>query len=128
MNRTSRVVAVSLVSLATALPAIPATANDADVIHRGDCSGRTNWKVKASPEDGRVEVESEIDSRRIGRTWNWRLVHNGSISARGSSTTKSPSGSFTVRRLVLNLSGTDHLKFRAANPRSGELCVARVSF
>jgi hypothetical protein len=128
MVRISRVVAVSLLGLAAALPAFPADANDADVIRSGRCSGNTSWKIKAGPEDGRIEVESQVDSNKAGQTWNWRLVHNGSISAQGSSTTQSPSGSFSVRRLVLNLSGPDYLKFRAANPRSGELCVARVTF
>ncbi len=73
------------------LVAAPAFANDDDVIRRGSCSG-TDWKVKASPEDGRIEVEGEADSNRSGQTWRWRLRHNGSLSARGTVTTSGPSG------------------------------------
>src|SRR3712207_910186 len=128
MNATARLAAVSLVSLAVALPAVPAAANDADVIKRGRCTSNTTWKLKASPENGRIEVEGEIDSNRVGQTWKWRLVHNGSLSAKGSATTRRPSGSFEVRRVVMNLRGTDYLRFRAVNPRSGETCVGRVAF
>jgi uncharacterized membrane protein len=127
MIRTRRLVTVSLLALATALPAFPASAKAGDVVRTGSCSGNTNWKIKASPENGRIEVESEIDSNKAGQSWSWRLLHNGSTSAQGSATTQAPSGSFTVRRLVLNLSGPDSLKFRAVNPRSGELCIARVT-
>lgn len=119
----------ALVVTATAVgAAAPASANDDDVIRRGSCSGSTDWKIKASPENGRIEVESEIDSNRNGQTWRWRLVHNGDVSASGSATTRAPSGSFEVRRVVTNLAGTDTLRFRATHPGTGEVCVARVSF
>ena len=108
--------------------AAPALANDDDVIRRGGCSGGTEWKVKASPEDGRIEVEAEIDSNRNGQTWRWRLRHNGSLSARGTATTSGPSGSFEVRRLVVNAAGTDHIVFRARNPQTDELCRGVVDF
>ena len=113
---------------ATVGGAAPASANDDDVIRRGACSGGTDWKIKASPEDGRIEVESEIDSNRNGQTWRWRLVHNGDLSAKGSARTRAPSGSFEVRRVVANLAGSDALRFRSTHPGTGEVCVARVSF
>lgn len=122
--------AVLLLAL-TAAPvflAAPALANDDDVIRRGGCSGGAEWKVKASPEDGRIEVEAEIDSNRNGQTWRWRLRHDGSLSARGAATTSGPSGSFEVRRLVVNAAGTDHIVFRARNPQTDELCRGVVDF
>lgn len=110
-----------------ALPA-PALAKDGDVIRRGSCSASADWKLKASPEDGRIEVEGEVDSNKNGQTWKWRLRHNGSVTARGTATTSGPSGSFDVRRVVVNLKGEDALKFRARNPTSGETCVGRLRF
>lgn len=121
--------AAAALLVASALPlvtAAPATASDDDVIRRGSCTGRTDWKIKAGPEDGRIEVEAEIDSNRVGQTWNWVLRHNGTVRARGQSTTVAPSGSFEVERRTANAAGTDFFKFRAVNPRSGEVCVARV--
>ena len=65
----------------SAATVVPAQANDADVIRRGNCSGATDWKLKASPEDGRIEVEGEVDSNRNGQTWTWRIRHNGGVAA-----------------------------------------------
>ena len=114
---------VGLVAATLSLSAAgPALANDDDVIRRGSCSGATDWKVKASPEDGRIEVEGEVDSNRNGQTWRWRIRHNGSLSARGTATTQPPSGSFEVRRVLVDAAGTDKIVFRARNPRTDEVC------
>ena len=89
MNRSivTRAGAVALTGIAMLGVAGPALANDADVIRRGNCSGRADWKLKASPEDGRIEVEGEVDSNVNGQTWKWRMLHNGNVSARGTATT-----------------------------------------
>ena len=108
--------------------AVPAMAKDGDIIRRGSCTAKTDWKVKASPENGRIEVEGEIDSNKNGQVWRWRIVHNGSLSARGKRTTKGPSGSFEVRRVVVNLRGTDRILFRAKHRKSGEVCRGTVHF
>ncbi|MGN6578298.1 MAG: hypothetical protein ACTHKG_21695, partial [Nocardioides sp.] len=124
MNTPRRPVAAAVLLAALSTPvllAAPALANDDDVIRRGSCSGSTDWKLKAGPEDGRIEVEAEVDSNRTGQTWRWRLRHNGSVSARGTGTTSGPSGSFEVRRVVVDASGADHLVFRARNPQTGEV-------
>ncbi len=119
-------VAVTLGITATGLT--PAVANDDDVIRRGSCSGATDWKLKGSPENGRIEVEGEIDSNHNGQTWRWRIFHDGKVSAHGRATTHAPSGSFEVRRLLVNGRGVDHIGFRAKNPRSGEVCRGSLRF
>ena len=50
-----------------------ATAGDGDVVRRGSCTGSTDWKLKAKPDDGRIEVEGEVDSNRNGQDWRWRM-------------------------------------------------------
>lgn len=130
MTHTTRTRA-AVITTAMLLPlftALPASANDDDVIREGGCSGGTDWKVKASPEDGRVEVEGEIDSNRSGQTWHWKIEHNGSSSARGSAVTGGRSGSFEVRRVLVDLSGADTFVFRARNRGSGEICRGFVTF
>lgn len=124
MNRITRTTTVGIVSAAVLAlsPAGPALAGDDDVIRRGSCTGATDWKLKASPEDGRIEVEGEVDSNRNGQTWRWRIRHNGSLSARGTATTQPPSGSFEVRRVLVDAAGTDTIVFRARNPRTDEVC------
>jgi hypothetical protein len=107
---------------------IPAVAKDGDVIRRGSCSAASDWKLKASPENGRIEVEGEVDSNRVGQTWRWRILHNGEVTARGTKTTVAPSGSFQVRRLLVDLPGTDRIGWRARNPVTGEVCRGGLSF
>ena len=121
--------ALALVASASlVVVAAPAQAKGDDVVRRGSCAGATDWKVKVGPEDGRLEVEGEIDSNRAGQTWSWRILHNGSTSAHGTRTTKAPSGSFEVRRVLVNLRGTDTVTFRAYNARTREFCTGSVRF
>jgi hypothetical protein len=116
--------------IAAALPVLgagAAHAGDREVIRHGSCSGSTDWKIKAKPDDARIEVESEIDSNRNGQTWRWTLRHDGQVAAHGRSTTTGRSGSFEVERRTNNSAGTDSFRFRAVNRAGGEVCVARVS-
>ena len=109
-------VALTLVTGATAM------ANDDDVIRRGGCTGVATWKLKAKPDDGRLEVEGEVDSNRNGQVWRWRIKHDGAVSAAGRSTTRGPSGSFEAERRIVDTPGKDHVVFRAVNVRSGAVC------
>ena len=128
-TRIATVAALATVTAATTLPALPALAKGGDdVVRRGSCTGSTDWKLKVKPDDGRLEVEAEVDSNRVGQTWHWRLVHDGSTSASGDRKTTAPSGSFEVRRLMVNRPGTDTITLRASNARSGERCVGTVHF
>ena len=122
--------ATAALLLAASLPVLgagSAHASDDDVIRTGSCSGSTDWKIKAKPDDGRLEVEAEIDSNRSGQTWAWTLKHDGSVADQGRSTTTGRSGSFEVERKTANSAGKDSFRFRAVNRASGEVCVARVS-
>ncbi|MDH4159817.1 MAG: hypothetical protein OEV62_06140 [Actinomycetota bacterium] len=128
MNRTLIAGAVALSGALTLSLSAPAMANDADVIKRGSCTGASDWKLKASPQNGRIEVEGEVDSNVNGQTWRWRLRHNGRLSARGVAVTKPPSGSFDVRRLMVDAPGTDRIGWRARNPQTGEVCRGSLRF
>ena len=120
---------ISSVLVATTLVAAPmaASAKDGDIIRRGDCTARSDWKLKLSPENGRIEVEFEVDQNRNGQRWNIKMKRNGNVLWRGSRTTRPPSGSFEVRRLARNGAGAERIVVRARNPRTGEVCrgVAR---
>ena len=127
-TRIATAAALATVTAATTLPAFPALAKAGDVVRQGSCSGTADWKLKAGPDNGRIEVEAEVDSNKSGQVWAWRLLHNGSLSAKGTATTAGASGSFTVRRTVTNLAGADNLKFRAVRSATGEVCVGRLTF
>ena len=127
-TRWTRVGVVALATAATLLPAAAAHAKDGDVVKRGSCSGSTDWKLKAGAEDGRIEVEGQVDSNKAGQTWKWRIVHNGSVSFKGSKETAGASGSFEVRRTLVDASGDDRIVFKAVNPRSDEVCRAALTY
>jgi hypothetical protein len=112
----------------TAASITPATAASDDVVRRGSCSGSATWKLKAKPDNGRIEVEGEVDANRNGQTWNWRILHNGDVSASGTATTQPPSGSFEVKRRLIDGSGTDTIGWRARNPASGQVCRGSLQF
>ncbi|MET0840288.1 MAG: hypothetical protein ABWY19_16020 [Marmoricola sp.] len=131
MNTSTRLL-VSSVALASAVllsATAPALAKDGDVRTSGACQGSATWKLKASPEDGRIEVEGEVDSNRSGQTWRWTLRRgNGTLLGSGTRTTAGRSGSFEVRRVAGNFSGTDTFVFRAQRPGTQQICRGTVRF
>jgi hypothetical protein len=104
----------------------PAAAKDGDVLVRGTCSGASTAKLKLSAENGRIEVELEVDQNRNGVPWTVVLRRNGTRVARLVRVTRPPSGSFEARRLIANAAGADVV--RATAQRRGETCTARATW
>jgi len=102
-------------------------ANDADVIRTGDCSNSSDWKLKLSPENGKIEVEFEVDTPRAGRTWSIRMFQNGTRFFIGNRTTDA-TGEIHVRFLRPNTAGTDTFKAKAINLANGATCIGQASF
>lgn len=100
--------------------------DDDRVIRTGACTAGADWKLKVKTDDGRLEVEGEIDSNVAGQRWRWTLRHNGSITERGTGTTGGRSGSFEVERKIVDLAGTDTVTFRAT--RDGQVCRGVVNY
>jgi hypothetical protein len=107
--------------------ALPVMARDGDVVRTGACSGSSDWKIKAGPRDGGIEVEFEVDQNVNGVQWRVKLVDNGDVFFRGNRTTQAPSGSFEVERKTANRAGTDQIVGRAVNLSSGEVCRGVIS-
>ena len=106
--------------------AMPVLAKDGDVIRRGSCSGNSDWKLKLSEEDGRIEVEYEVDQNVVGAVWRVRIRHDGDLVFAGRRTTRAPSGSFEVRILQRNRAGDDVFRGRAVHTRTGQTCGGRA--
>ena len=104
----------------------PSAIAGGDVRREGNCSGRTDWKLKLSPENGGTEVEFEVDQNRAGQEWHVILKRNGNRFFSGTRTTKAPSGSFQVRRFV-NAGGGDFVATAHNLEGSGEVCRGRAS-
>lgn len=103
-------------------------AKGTDVVKTGNCSMSSDWKLKVGPDNGRLEVELEVDQNRNGQPWNVTLKHNGSVFFSGQRTTQAPSGSFSVRKLTGNAAGTDTIVGKAVNPKTGEVCKGTITF
>jgi len=120
--------AIAIVGVVGLLGAGPAAlANDRDVERSGSCSGRSDWKLKLSPEDGRLEVEFEVDQNVVGDRWRVTIKHEGDRIFRGVRETKGPSGSFEVRTVANNTAGSDAFTAKARNLSTDETCVGRAS-
>ena len=116
--------------IGTAMLSLPTlvAAKDGDIVRTGNCSGATDWKLKLSPENGRIEVEFEVDSNHNGQTWNVTLKNDGNAFFTGTRMTKAPSGSFEVRKLSNNGAGSDMIVGRAVNQATGEVCRGSATF
>lgn len=115
-----------LVAAVAALAPAAAIAKDGDVRTRGTCSKASSVKLKLSPEDGGIETELEVDQNRNGVRWTVTLRRNGRLVTSTRATTRGPSGSFEVRRVLRNGSGADTISGRAVSP-SGEVCSVRAT-
>jgi hypothetical protein len=100
--------------------------NRARAVKRGSCSAATDWKLKAKPRDGRMEVEFEVDSNRTGQRWTYTLLHDGTVKATGTRTTQAPSGSFSVERRLPDAPGVHTFGAVAKNASTGETCQASL--
>jgi len=115
--------AAVVTALAAAVAVPVAAAKDGNGVRvRGACTAGSESKLKLSREDGRVEVEFEVDQNRNGVPWKVTLRRNGRLVASTTATTRAPSGSFTVRRVVAGG------RIAAVATRSSERCSASASF
>jgi hypothetical protein len=113
------------VSMGLVAPAHASHGGDDGIRTSGRCSSGAHWKLKAKHDDGRIEVEGEIDSNHAGQKWHWTLKHNDSTSAKGTKRTGGGSGSFEVERRMADLAGKDHFSFRATH--GGSVCRGTIS-
>jgi hypothetical protein len=112
-------VTACLAITALALASSAVAAKRPEVIRTGNCSGGTDWKLKAKPEDRGIEAEFEVDQNRVGRRWSVVLRRNGAVVFRGTRRTVAPSGSFEVRRI---LPGRGRIVATARALATGETC------
>ena len=131
MRRTLTAAALSTALLVAGAPlASSAVAKGGDdrVIRTGSCSGTADWKLKATSDNGRIEIEWEVDSNHAGQTWRVRVRDDGVLVVKTRATTGGASGSFSVQRSIANRAGGDSIVARARDMSSGQLCVGRLTF
>ena len=98
------------------------------VIRSGGCSVAADWKLKVNPQDRGLEVEYEVDANRRGQQWRVAIFHGQRRVMQDVRSTRGLSGSFTIRAVEPNRSGSDRFRARAVRLRDGQTCVGRVRF
>jgi hypothetical protein len=79
----------------------------------GACTSGGHFELKAKHDDGRIEMEYQVDSDRAGQVWAVRITDNGAVAVSRHATTAGPSGSFTIRKVIPNRPGLDKIHARA---------------
>jgi hypothetical protein len=110
----------------TFLPVASAKGGDG-VRVAGTCSDSSTSKLKVKHDDGRIEVEFEVDQNRNGVRWTVTLRRPTTLLVRTMRVTRGPSGSFELRRVVRNRAGSDRIIARGTRA-SGEVCRAAATF
>ena len=130
MRKTMLIASAALAAVALLVaPAAPAGSDrDREVIRTGNCSGASDWKLKAKLDDGRIETEFEVDQNRVGRRWRVTIVQNGRRVFSGIRRTVGPSGSFEARRLLVNRPAADRIVASARALAGGETCRGSLRY
>ena len=129
-------IAGALVATALAVPTLALSATDANAKHGGStvvrvtgtCTDVSTAKLKAKQDDGRIEVEFEVDSNRRGQRWTAGIVDNGAQVWSGSRKTRGRSASFSIEKRIANQAGADVITATATNRRTGETCTATLTY
>jgi hypothetical protein len=123
---TARTLTIALAAATAAIAPNAALAKGGGVTTAGSCSKASTAKLKIGEDNGRIETEFEVDQNRNGVRWQVVLRRNGRLVVSTVATTRAPSGSFELRRLLSNGAGGDRITAQATSP-SGEICVARAT-
>ena len=115
------------VLLGTVVAAVPAHAGGGDFIEEsGACATGSSWVMKAKHDTGRIELEFEVQSNRVGQTWAVRVRDNGVLVFSGNKVTNRFER-FSADRRPENRAGTDRFVGRATNAKTGEVCRGHVA-
>ena len=120
--------AVTLAAASAIVTAPGALAKDGDLRVKGTCTSAATSKLKLSADDRGIEVEFEVDQNRNGIPWKVTLRRNGTFVSATTATTRAPSGSFSVRRVVRDSPGSMDRIVAVAKSSSGAICRAAASF
>jgi hypothetical protein len=86
----------------------------------GTCSDTSSSKLKLKRDNGRLQVEFEVDQNRAGVPWAVEIRKDGQLVIQATRTTHAPSGSFSLERRIAGTTGV----ITARATRDGESCTA----
>lgn len=124
-RKTALIVAGGIAAAGVSVPVLAGTAF-ADTERHGSCSqGKARYDFDVDKDDGRFEVDLEVDSNRRGQKWRLRLFHDGERVFSDVRTTDRE-GEAEYERNRPNTVGRDTFRARARNLGNGEVCSVRI--
>jgi hypothetical protein len=123
LSGTAIAAALAIPLLATAGRA--AASGGHGVTNAGANSAHGTFKLAAKHDDAAIEIEYQVDTNSVGRTFAVRLTDNGTVIAKRTATTAAPSGSFTVTKRTANRAGLDTIRAHAVS--GANVCGGHVS-
>jgi hypothetical protein len=118
---------LTVILFAAALLAVPAAfakgSHHRAVRVRGVCTQQSTSKLKLTREKRGTVVVFEVDQDRSGVPWNVTLRRNGHRVASLTATTRGPSGTFEIRRMIARRPDSNRITAIATRD-SGETCRA----
>jgi hypothetical protein len=137
MLRSITATGVAVVAFGSLAPPPPPVSSGDDLVptaytvrreREGACRGTGDWSLKVRRvSQRRIRVNFHVDD--VGRRSHWQVFvgDNGKRIA-AVSRTANLSGEFEIERLTRNRRGRDRVAASAVNPRSGNVCNARMRF
>jgi hypothetical protein len=119
--------AAAVVTVVPVLAAAPAEAKGGSpaVQSGGACIGGGVWKLKAKHDDGRLEVEYQVDTNRAGQAFHVIVTDDNVSVFNGTKTTTAPSGSFTLALRPVDRPGAEVIRTKATF--AGHTCTGSVT-
>ena len=128
MSITKLAVVVASITMFLALAIAPSSAVQPSAkVTSGHCTNNSTWKLTLKLDAGRVEADAELQTPRSGQRWNAVYLDNGTVFGHASKLTQAD-GSWSATRFASNASGADHIRVRAKNAATGEICRATGTF
>ena len=118
-TRTRLLITAAAMTVGLAAPPLVATApafasgGGHGVSSSGACTNGGHFKLKAKHDDGKIEMEYEVDSNHAGQKWAVRITDNGTVVVKRHATTAGRSGSFEIRKRIADRTGPDKIRAHA---------------
>ena len=122
-----RLTATAATASLLALPAVALSASPAAAVQNQKSCAGANVKLEAERDDGRHEVQVDIDNGQRGERWRVKLFQNGDRFVNVVRTVGGDDRDIDLDRDRRNTAGTDTYKLRAKNLRTGGACTLRVT-
>jgi hypothetical protein len=112
---------LAVISACVLVPAFAHDNHDHSIIRQSACGGGVKSKLAADDENGRIEVEYEIDDARPGDIWLIVIRKNGAVILRTRKRVNA-AGDAAVRVLTTNGSGNERIAAGATRVGGGGKC------